>query len=208
MKRSLIVSVAASVVLACSAHASRAHHVDDGQTPTTLWGGLLSGLAHPILGADHLAFILAIGLATTFLVAGTRVALVFGVALGLGVIGHVLGLSLPAGEVLVAASVLLIGAALISRRARDPMLWLAFAGITGWIHGHALGEPVVGSTLPIIVSYLVGLAVALLLLLVPVKALAQMLLADDPIESLRLRAAGGAVTAVGVFFVATALLPL
>ena len=34
----------------------------DGETPTTLYEGLVSGLAHPVIGLDHLAFIVAAGL--------------------------------------------------------------------------------------------------------------------------------------------------
>src|SRR5207249_12167708 len=40
-----------------------AHHVMGGATPSTLVEGLLSGIAHPVIGPDHLAFLLAIGIA-------------------------------------------------------------------------------------------------------------------------------------------------
>lgn len=39
-----------------------AHHPMDGAVPTSAWEGLLSGLAHPVLGLDHLAFLIAAAL--------------------------------------------------------------------------------------------------------------------------------------------------
>jgi urease accessory protein len=36
--------------------AAFAHHVMGGETPSTFVDGLLSGIGHPIIGADHLAF--------------------------------------------------------------------------------------------------------------------------------------------------------
>jgi hypothetical protein len=39
-----------------------AHHAMGGATPSNLWEGLLSGLAHPVIGLDHLAFVIAAGL--------------------------------------------------------------------------------------------------------------------------------------------------
>ena len=38
-----------------------AHHPLDGQAMLTFWHGFLSGIAHPVLGMDHLVFILTIG---------------------------------------------------------------------------------------------------------------------------------------------------
>jgi len=40
-----------------------AHHVMGGATPATFAQGLLSGLGHPVIGLDHLTFVLAVGLA-------------------------------------------------------------------------------------------------------------------------------------------------
>ena len=43
-----------------------AHHPLGGGTPTTAWHGLLSGIGHPVIGFDHLAFIIAVGIASAF----------------------------------------------------------------------------------------------------------------------------------------------
>ncbi len=39
---------------------ARAHHPMGGQTPETFSQGLLSGFGHPIIGIDHLAFLIVI----------------------------------------------------------------------------------------------------------------------------------------------------
>ena len=46
-----------------------AHHFMDGTTPATAAEGLLSGLAHPLIGLDHLLFLMA---AATLLAAAIR----------------------------------------------------------------------------------------------------------------------------------------
>ena len=53
----------AAAALAASAGPAAAHHVMGGRTPATFTQGLLSGLGHPIIGVDHLAFVVAVGIA-------------------------------------------------------------------------------------------------------------------------------------------------
>lgn len=38
-----------------------AHHAMDGKMPVTFLQGLLSGLGHPIIGFDHLAAVVGVG---------------------------------------------------------------------------------------------------------------------------------------------------
>ena len=52
-----------------------AHHPLDGRLPANLFEGLLSGFGHPVIGLDHLAFVLASGL-IAFVVA-TAISMVF-----------------------------------------------------------------------------------------------------------------------------------
>ena len=47
-----------------------AHHPMGGATPSTFTEGLLSGLGHPIIGLDHLAFVIGVGLMALMLPAG------------------------------------------------------------------------------------------------------------------------------------------
>ena len=96
---------------------AQAHHVMGGRTPETFMQGLLSGLAHPVIGLDHLAFIVGMGVAAGVATLNLAIPVVFIVASALGVGLHVQGVALPAAELVVAASVLLIGAMVAAGRA-------------------------------------------------------------------------------------------
>ena len=135
-----------------------AHHLMDltGIKPGVLTG-LLSGLAHPILGPDHLLFLLAIGLVG--IVQPFRWVLAL---LGCGLVGNALGLALPGFpwiEPLVALSVALTGLVL-ARRLPPAVLVPAFL-----LHGYALSGAVLGWEPTPIGFYLVGLLVSQSLLL-------------------------------------------
>ena len=67
--------VAALALCAMFTGPAGAHHAIGGRIPSNGWEGLLSGLAHPVLGLDHFAFVVAVGLIAAVLCAGG--ALVF-----------------------------------------------------------------------------------------------------------------------------------
>ncbi len=130
-----------------------AHHLMDltGMKPGVV-SGLLSGLAHPILGPDHLLFLLAIGLVG--IVRPFRWVLAL---LACGLIGNGLGLALPGltlVEPLVALSVALTGLVL-ARRLPAALLVPAFV-----LHGYALSGAVLGWEPTPIAFYLLGLLVS------------------------------------------------
>ena len=152
-------TLAASALLACLPLPALAHHVMDGQTPVTWWQGLLSGLAHPLFGIDHFLFLVALGLLSFGVRGAWRPAMSFMIGVSIGVLIHVYGLSLPAGEVLVALTLGIAGAALALHyqgRGRVLMTALALAGV---LHGYAFGESIAGADQVVIGSYLLGLAI-------------------------------------------------
>ena len=55
-------SAGAALIAVLSTTSAQAHHVMDGMLPSTFVEGLLSGLGHPIIGPDHFAFVVAVGL--------------------------------------------------------------------------------------------------------------------------------------------------
>ncbi|MGZ3291216.1 MAG: HupE/UreJ family protein, partial [Xanthobacteraceae bacterium] len=81
-------ALAVAPLLFMTASAS-AHHVMGGKTPATFFEGLISGLGHPVIGPDHLAFLLAIGVAVG--VGGLNLVLpaLFVIASAIGVTLHV-----------------------------------------------------------------------------------------------------------------------
>jgi len=130
--------------------AAQAHHLIHllhlKPTPLT---GLLSGLAHPVLGPDHLLFLLALSLVGLRQRATWMLGLL---TVGLG--GSVLGLALPGlplAEALVSFSLVVVALVLLGRLDRR-LLLPAFA-----LHGYVLSAAVLGWNPAPIGLYLVGL---------------------------------------------------
>ncbi|MEZ5855636.1 MAG: HupE/UreJ family protein [Hyphomicrobiaceae bacterium] len=135
-----------------------AHHAMGGQLPSTFMQGLLSGLAHPVIGPDHLAFIIAIGVAAALVPAGLGLVAAFIAASTAGVFIHTGAITIPHAEIFIAGSVI-AAAALISRQGgKTSMPWLALAASGGVLHGYAFAESIVGAEANVLGAYLLGLA--------------------------------------------------
>jgi len=136
-----------------------AHHLMGGKAPSTFLEGLLSGLGHPLIGPDHLAFLLAVGVATG--VGGLNPALpaLFVAASGIGVVLHVNAVNLPGAELAVAASLLLAGVLIARGRTLPAMIWSALFGVAGLFHGYAFGESIFGAETSPLGAYVLGLVV-------------------------------------------------
>ena len=183
-----------------------AHHPIGGATPSTLGEGLLSGLGHPVLGLDHLAALIAVGLvASRFASGALLLPVLWIVGMALGAFAHMQGVDLPAGEILVAASVIVIAALAIWRPALPlPVLGALFAA-AGFAHGHALAEAIIGADRLVIGAYLVGLVAVQAAVMVGATLLAQRLFAVESGSPAPLRAIAAGIALVGVVFLASAL---
>jgi urease accessory protein len=197
-----------SLVLAAPA---LAHHPVDGRMPATALEGLLSGIGHPVIGLDHLAFLLAAGLIAAWIrpmssAQALRLALVFGVAGALGTLLRMPQAGLPGAELGVALSVLALGACLLLRRAPATALLAAGAAVAGLMHGYAFGEAVIGAEATPVVAYLAGLGAVQAALLVLARAVGRWLAQRAPQHvGASMRAAGTATLAVGLVSVLGAL---
>jgi urease accessory protein len=199
----------AALALLGSSTLAAAHHPTGRETPTTLWHGLLSGIGHPILGVDHLAYIvgLAIFAATHQRPVGRHtgqdlaIPLLFLGAMLAGVLLHVGGVALPAVETGVTLSVVLIGFALAAAWRTAPAAALAALAMAGVLHGFALGESVVGAEPTPIMAYLTGLALVQLALTVAVtKAVrATWQFASVHAKDVALRLIGALIALVGIW---------
>jgi len=187
--------LAASVMLACQVPAY-AHHAMDGDLPRTLVQGLLSGLAHPVIGVDHLAAIVGVGALAGVAGRGVAPVLAFSAAMIAGVVLHLGGGDLPGGEILVGLATLMIGALLILRVAISPALAAALFAVAGVVHGHALGESIIGAEPTPIAAYLVGLFVVQTAIGLG-ACLAAQRLADSRARTLALSVAGIVIAMVG-----------
>lgn len=157
-----------------------AHHPFEGVEPQdfSLVQGLVSGLGHPLLGTDHLVFLLAIVVMTVLTtqrwvlpllasgLAGSGLAVLVGATLepGLG----------PALELVVSLS--LVAAGLVHGGWLPAWVLLPLMGV----HGFLLGEPVIGAEPTPLVAYGLGLLLsqgALLLVATALLARARGILA-------------------------------
>ncbi|HYC16598.1 MAG TPA: HupE/UreJ family protein [Pseudolabrys sp.] len=147
------------IVLAFSCAPALAHHLMGGRTPSTFGEGIVSGLGHPVIGLDHLAAVVAVGC----LAAAHRAAYALAVAFVLAMIGgvalHLHGATVPSAEILVALSVIALGALMLSHRQMPAGSALVLFAIVGIIHGYALGESIYGAEPTPLYAYLLGLAV-------------------------------------------------
>jgi urease accessory protein len=135
-----------------------AHHVMGGELPNMAWQGLLSGLGHPIIGFDHFAFIVGVGLMSHLAGRIVLLPLLFVVGTVIGCGAHLQGLDLPSPELVIALT-LAAAAGIVAVRLRVPA---AVAGIlfvaVGVFHGYAYGESIVGAETTPLAAYVVGFA--------------------------------------------------
>lgn len=140
-----------------------AHHPLGGQQPSTFAEGLLSGFGHPVLGPDHLAFILALGLSATLFNKTVKtliwIPVSFALATLLGVGIHLMAVDIPAAESVIASTVIGTGILLIFSDRIKALGLLLFGAIAGLFHGYAYGEAIVGAELSPLLAYLIGLLV-------------------------------------------------
>lgn len=198
--RRLFVSAAALLALCLPAHA---HHMMDGALPATFGQGFLSGLGHPVIGLDHLAFIVAVGVAVAAYGLNAALPLAFVGASMLGVLAHVAGVSVPGAELLVAASVLAIGILLARGAAISTPLWAALFGVAGLFHGYAYGESIFGAEQTPLLAYLAGLFVIQSAIALGAAAVTRRLI-TAPMNA---RLAGAVVAGIGVAVLAGHILP-
>ncbi|HET8918892.1 MAG TPA: HupE/UreJ family protein [Xanthobacteraceae bacterium] len=143
--------------LLATAGTASAHHLMGGKTPSTFADGILSGVGHPIIGPDHLAFLVALGITVGVGRLSLITPFLFLVAMAFGVAAHVAAVNIQAAELIVSASVLIVGV-LIALDWRIPASgWAAIFSIAGFFHGYAYGESIYGAEVTPLAAYLVGL---------------------------------------------------
>lgn len=177
-----------------------------GELPSTFAQGIISGLAHPVIGLDHLAFIVAAGLIAGVARLGIWMPIVFVVASIAGVFIHVQEINLPLVELLIGLSVLAVGAALAAARGNlGQSAWIALFVIVGIFHGYAYGESIVGAEPTPLWAYLIGLALIQSIIGVGIAAFASKR-AWAP-ATLAPRLAGAAVLGIGLTAIVGQIIP-
>ena len=189
--RNALKSITALMVALALPSLAHAHHPTGGMTPKTFMDGFLSGIGHPVLGPDHLAFIVGIGLLVAMSRRWMWMPLAFVVTLIPGVLTHSRGIGLGPNEVLVALSVVLIGAALLLEDRIAATLLAGAAMLAGFFHGYAFGETIVGAESTPLIAYLLGLSAMILAMTTAISLIGQRLLASGSAPLVLQRVAAG-----------------
>jgi len=104
--------------------------------------GVLSGVTHPLFGLDHLLAMVAVGVISTQL-GGKAVWRVPATFVGFMIVGGllaILGLQMPAVEIGIALSVLVLGVAIAFSSKIPNMAAFVMVALFAVFHGHAHGE--------------------------------------------------------------------
>lgn len=152
------VPLAALVVTLFVATPALAHHPFGGETPDNVVEAFLSGMGHPVIGIDHLAFVIAAGLLAAAMGGGLGIPIAFVVASILGTGIHLMSIDLPLPELVISASVLLFGALLAMKTQPANPVVVGLAAVAGIFHGFAYGEAIFGAEMGPLVAYLLGFA--------------------------------------------------
>jgi urease accessory protein len=179
-----------------------------GGPVTNGFDAFLSGVAHPVIGIDHLTMIVAIGILSALLRPGFLVAGSFVLAAMLGTALHLVGLPLPMAEPLVSLSVLAAGLMITLRRAPRNGAVIAFSVIGGILHGYAYGEAIFGAQTGSLVAYLAGFTLVQLAIAGVAFGVARKFRQSSLEPALCLRPTGFVVAGAGFALLATQLVAL
>lgn len=190
-----------AAVLAFVSQSAFAHHAMGGATPATFAQGFVSGLAHPVLGIDHLAFVIGIGLLAAACGRRYTLPLAFVVMTAAGALAFVSGATLPFAEAVIALSVAAVGVLLISGRSLPAAYFGALFAVAGIFHGYAYGGSIVGAETTPLLAYLAGFALIQYAISVGASYLldAARKTATNPAVSYE-RLAGGVIAGVALVF--------
>lgn len=160
--------------------------------------GFVTGFLHPILGWDHVAAMVAVGLWGAFLGAPAIwiLPVAFPLVMALGGALGILGVPIPGIETGIAASAVVIGLAVAL--ALRPPIWVAalIVAVFAVFHGHAHGTEMPTAASPL--AYAAGFVIATGLL--HLAGIAFGLLAARPAGRIAVRALGGVIALGGVGF--------
>ena len=156
-----------------------------------------------MIGLDHLAFIVAVGVAVG--IAGLNLAIpaLFIAASAIGVALHVRGITLPGAEVLVALSVLIAGGLIAIGRLMRASAWAGLFLVAGLVHGYAFGESIYGAEASPLAAYLVGLVTVQAAIATGVALFAR----RRGAAALETRLAGAAIAGIGITILSAQFIP-
>lgn len=195
------------VGLLLSTSPAMAHHAMGGKLPSNFFEGFVAGLAHPIVGLDHFAFVVAVGLLAAVSRQGIKIPVAFVLAAMAGTGLHLTQLTLPAAEFVISGSVLLFGVLLAMKQRPNDWILTGLAAIVGLFHGYAYGEAIFGAEMTPLVAYLAGFTVIQLVVAIAAFLLGKAVLKQATEQpALPLRFAGCVICGIGIAFLSTLIM--
>ena len=169
--------------------------------PLNALQGFLSGLGHPIIGVDHFAAVIAVGFVAAAHGEGIRLIAGFVIAMMIGVAFHAAGVTIAASEILVAVSVIVLGATIQLMPGIGVNTALSLFATAGLINGYALGESIAGAEQAPFLAYLAGLAIVQFAVAFAAMKVANIVARETftPMP-MKLRLVSGAIIGIGLVF--------
>lgn len=198
-----VVAAAAGIVVTMGALAlpALAHHPLGGRLPANAFEGFMSGIGHPVLGPDHLAFVVAAGLLAAMMQFGIWIPVAFGLGGLVGAGIHLMSVDLPAPEFFISASVLTFGILLALKQRPPVALTVGLAAFAGLFHGFAYGEGIFGAEATPLFAYLIGFTLVQLAIALGAYAVGHAFLKGSGEQPwLSFRFAGFAIAGIGTAF--------
>jgi urease accessory protein len=198
MTKSITLSLALIVATTSNAFA---HHPLGGEVPETMLHGLLSGLGHPLIGFDHLAFVLAIGVLAAFQARRWMMPLGFILGTVAGSLLTLAAVTLPLTEVMITLSVLVAGVIVMRGREVTVMPAAALAAFAGLFHGTAYGAAIIGAEPTPVMSYLAGFGMIQFGLMMVAGFAVRTIWKAASMMDLQPRLAGAVIAGVGLTYI-------
>ncbi len=188
--------------LSLAASPALAHHPLNGMPMETFAHGLMSGVGHPVLGFDHLFFVVAMGIAALFT---GRKLLTPAAYIGAMLIGTALmyaGIAMPIAETVIVLSLIVLGGIVLSGKALNTTAAILIFATFGLFHGSAFGGSIAGQEGgvggAVLLGYLIGLGVIQYMIAIGAGWVVTKLGASDA-TAINARLGGAMVAGVGVF---------
>ncbi len=196
-------SIVAAGALATLSTPALAHHPLAGMPMETFWHGLLSGFGHPLLGFDHLFFVVAVGIAALYTGYRFFAPAAYIAAMLAGCVMMSLGYGLPAKEIMIGFSLLAVGFVILSGKAIRPGAALFLFAVFGLFHGSAFGDSMaaqeIGFGMNVLAGYLIGLGSLQYAIAIGSGWLAYNVWKATEASAIPARLAGAVVAGMGLF---------
>lgn len=195
--------ISGAAVLAASAAPALAHHPLGGIPMETFTHGLLSGAGHPLLGFDHLFFVVAVGIAAVYTGYARSAPAVFIAAMLAGCVMTGFGIGLPLKEAVTGAPLLVVGGVVLSGRALGlasvSVLFAAF----GLFHGSTFGDSVAAQEAAmgasVLAGYLIGLGVLQYAIAIAAGLVVKTVFNAAEVRAVHARLAGALIAGAGLY---------